>query len=147
MNSHIWAEWWDSWSWNRPTITYITLIPSIFLRTMYLGTQSCLTLCDFVDYGPPVPGILQARTLEWVAIFSSRGSSRPRDWTHVSCIFCTAGRFFITEPSRKTLLRTSWFIICIALACEVPKSTEKSGKLWALLDTSLFLLNNNFRKS
>ena len=32
--------------------------------------QSCLTLCDPVDGSPPgspVPGILQARTLEWVA--------------------------------------------------------------------------------
>ena len=38
--------------------------------------QPCLTLCDPIDDGPPgspVPGILQARTLEWVAIaFSSR---------------------------------------------------------------------------
>ena len=37
--------------------------------------QSCLTLCDPVDGSPagsPIPGILQARTLEWVAIaFSS----------------------------------------------------------------------------
>ena len=37
--------------------------------------QSCLTLCDPIDGGPPgspVPGILQARILEWVAIsFSS----------------------------------------------------------------------------
>ena len=33
--------------------------------------QSCLTLCDPIDGsppGPPVPGILQARILEWVAI-------------------------------------------------------------------------------
>ena len=33
--------------------------------------QSCLTLCDPIDGNPPgspVPGILQARTLEWVAI-------------------------------------------------------------------------------
>ena len=33
--------------------------------------QTCLTLCDPVDRSPPgspVPGILQARTLEWVAI-------------------------------------------------------------------------------
>ena len=32
--------------------------------------QSCLTLCDPIDGGPPgspIPGILQARTLEWVA--------------------------------------------------------------------------------
>ena len=33
-------------------------------------------------------------TLEWVAIPSSRGSSWPRDWTHVSCVSCMAGRFF-----------------------------------------------------
>ena len=33
--------------------------------------QSCLTLCDPTDGSPPgspIPGILQARTLEWVAI-------------------------------------------------------------------------------
>ena len=33
--------------------------------------QSCPTLCDPIDGGPPgspIPGILQARTLEWVAI-------------------------------------------------------------------------------
>ena len=33
--------------------------------------QSCLTLCDPIDGSPPgspVPGILQARTLEWVAM-------------------------------------------------------------------------------
>ena len=39
--------------------------------------QSCLTLCNPIDGSPPgspVPGILQARTLEWVAIsFSNAG--------------------------------------------------------------------------
>ena len=37
--------------------------------------QSCLTLCDPIDSSPsgsPVPGILQARTLEWVAISFSK---------------------------------------------------------------------------
>ena len=41
---------------------------------------------DPVDSSPPgssVHGILQARTLEWVAMPSSRGSSRPRDQTHI----------------------------------------------------------------
>ena len=40
--------------------------------------QSCLTLCDPMDYSPPGPtvqGILQARILKWVAMPSSRGSS------------------------------------------------------------------------
>ena len=39
--------------------------------------QSCSTLCDPIDGSPPgssVPGILQARTLEWVAISSSNAS-------------------------------------------------------------------------
>ena len=39
--------------------------------------QSCLTLCDPIGGSPPgspIPGILQARTLEWAAIsFSSAG--------------------------------------------------------------------------
>ena len=51
--------------------------------------QSCLTLCDPVDYNPlgfSIHGILQARILEWVAISFSRGSSRPRDRTQVSRI-------------------------------------------------------------
>ena len=46
--------------------------------------QLCLTLCDPMDRNPPgspVHGILQARTLEWVAMSSSRGSSQSRDWT------------------------------------------------------------------
>ena len=40
--------------------------------------QSCLTLCDPIDGSPPsssVPGILQARTLEWVAISFSESES------------------------------------------------------------------------
>ena len=58
-------------------------------------------LCDPMDWSPPgssIHGILQARTLEWVAIFSFRGSSSPRNQTHVSCI---ARRFFTSEPPGK----------------------------------------------
>ena len=42
--------------------------------------------------GFSVHGIFQARILEWIAIFFSRESSRPRDWTHVSGISCTGRR-------------------------------------------------------
>ena len=51
--------------------------------------QSCLTLWDPMDCSPPgcsVHRISQARILEWVAISSSRGSSRPRDQTHLLCL-------------------------------------------------------------
>ena len=57
---------------------------------LLLHAQSCLTLCDALDYSPPdssVHGISQARILEWVIISYVRGSSQPRDWT---CISCTA---------------------------------------------------------
>ena len=40
------------------------------------------------------------RILEWVAISFSKRSSRPRDWTHVSCM---EGRFFTTDPPGKPI--------------------------------------------
>ena len=66
--------------------------------------QSCLTLCDPMDCSPPgssVHGIFLARILEWVAMSSSKESSRPRDQTCVSWDSCTAGRFFTAEPPGK----------------------------------------------
>ena len=50
---------------------------------------SCTTLCIYMDCSLPgssVHGILQARILEWVAISFSRGSSQPRDRTHISYV-------------------------------------------------------------
>ena len=58
--------------------------------------QSCLTLCDLIDYSPlgsSVHGIRQARMLEWVAMSSFRGFSQPRDGTCIFCGSCTAGGF------------------------------------------------------
>ena len=49
------------------------------------------TLCDPHGLGPPassVHGIFQARILEWVANSYFRGSSQPRDQTHISCVSC-----------------------------------------------------------
>ena len=59
--------------------------------------QSCPTLCDPLDCSSPgfsVHGILQAGILEWVAVSSSRGSSPPRDWTHV---------FYVSRIGRRAL--------------------------------------------
>ena len=64
------------------------------MKVKVLVAQSCLTLCDPMDYSLPgssVHGILRARILEKVAILFSRESSQRRDQTQVSCI---AGRFF-----------------------------------------------------
>ena len=50
---------------------------TVQLMTAAKSLQSCPTLCDPIDRSPPgfpIPGILQARTLEWVAIsFSNAG--------------------------------------------------------------------------
>ena len=61
--------------------TYLNIVKAIYdkptANTAAVATsrQSCPTLCDPIDGSPPgspVPGILQARILEWVAIsFSS----------------------------------------------------------------------------
>ena len=60
-------------------------------RVCVKSLQSCPTLCDPMDCSPPgssVHGTSEARRLEWIAISFSRGSSQPRDSTHISCIFC-----------------------------------------------------------
>ena len=44
--------------------------------------------------GSSIYGIFQARILEWVAISYSRGSSRPRDPTGISCVSCI-GRWIL----------------------------------------------------
>ena len=75
-------------------LAYITFLYILGLKVKV--PQSCLTLCDPMDYADR--GILQARTLEWVAIPFSRGSSQASDWTQVSKI---AGRFFTTWATRK----------------------------------------------
>ena len=65
---------------------FLALITEILMCAKLF--QSCLTLCDPVDCGLPgssVHVISQARILKWVATSSSRGSSQPRDQTHISC--------------------------------------------------------------
>ena len=74
-------------------------------RGCCLVAKSRLTLCDSMDYSPlgsPVPGISQARILEWVAISFSRGSFQPRDRI---CVSWSAGGFFTTEPPGKPICK------------------------------------------
>ena len=62
--------------------------------------------CDLMDCGPPgssIQGILQAKILEWVAMPSSRGSSWPRDRTHISYVSCI-GRWHLLVPPGKPIL-------------------------------------------
>ena len=62
--------------------------------------QSCLTLCDPLD--DTVHGILQAWILQWVAVPLCKGSSQPRDRTHVSWM---AGGFFTNWAKRESQVK------------------------------------------
>ena len=66
-----------SWHWLRAPATdswaasTVSLYHNLIAAAAAKSLQSCPTLCDPTDGSPPgsaVPGILQARTLEWVAI-------------------------------------------------------------------------------
>ena len=64
--------------------------------------QSCPTLCDPIDGSPPgspVPGILQARTLEWVAISFSKAWK----WKHESAV--TQSCLTLNDPMDCSLLQ------------------------------------------
>ena len=64
-------------------------------RVCAKSIESCPPLYNPMDCSPPgssVQGMLQARTLEWVAMPSSRGSSQSRDRTHTSYISCIGRR-------------------------------------------------------
>ena len=63
------------------------ILPSRFSRV-----QLFVTPWTVARQAPLSMGILQARILEWVAMPSSRGSSRPRDQTHMSYISCIGRR-------------------------------------------------------
>ena len=74
----------------RPSIFALVKLPYKYAAAAAAKSlQSCPTLCDPIDGSPPgspVPGVLQARILEWVAFSFSRGSSQSRDPTQVSCV-------------------------------------------------------------
>ena len=101
--------------------------------------QSCLTFCDPMDCSPPgssVHGILQTRILEWDARPSSRGSSRPRDWTHVSYVSCI-GRWFLTTSATWEVHR-----IQLIIKKKLPKKSMWSRvhqSVWFPIDLMWFL--------
>ena len=67
----VWASCWRWWRTGMPGMLQSMGLPQDEHAAAAESLQSCPTLCDPLDGslpGSPVPGILQARTLEWVAI-------------------------------------------------------------------------------
>ena len=99
-----------------------------------LATQSCLTLCDPMDYslsGFSDHKISQARILKWVAVSFSRASSRSRVETQVSCI---ASGFFYQMTIHRELIKS------IIPDCDnVQKWKEWGSLMYAHLEQCLIL--------
>ena len=122
MSESLWFTYCWSLAWRILSITLLAC------ESESEVAQSCLTLCDPMDYSPPgfsVHGIFQARILEWVAISFSRRSSRPRDWTQVSRII---GRCFTVWATRE--VRTQ----------KIQQMRHHSNHTWELSIHSMILL-------
>ena len=71
-----------------------------------MRAQLCLTLChprDCSPLGSSVHEIFQMRILEWIAVSFFSGSSRPRDGTRVSCVFCVGRHVLYHRATGKTI--------------------------------------------
>ena len=83
---NVFDDWLIIYEWTCMTEhVNLWLFPCVHAKSL----QLCLIIFDPTDCSPPgfsVHGILQAKILEWVTELSSRGSSRPRDRTHISCM-------------------------------------------------------------
>ena len=88
-----------------------------------------------------VHGIFQARTLEWVAISYSRGSSQPRDQTGISC---SEGRSFTTEPQGSPKMQYSIDINSIGarVSCVLVMILSLSSHVAKLSNLSFKCLNS-----
>ena len=105
-----WKQWQILFSWAPKSLWTVTAAMKLKMLAPWKKSnvkpaaatakslQSCLTLCDPIDGSPPgspVPGILQARTLEWVAISFSNA------WK---------GNVKVKALSRVQLIATPWTV-------------------------------------
>ena len=137
----VWSKKWDvvtrAWEGQSESESQ-SMSASLGVKVGVLLAQLCRTLGDLMDCSAPgssVHGILWTRILQWVAMPSSRGYSRTRYWTHVSCI---AGRFFTTEPPRK--LTVKHFSFCGLLVHHQENEQFDLNDLWDLVWILMFLV-------
>ena len=103
---------------SKNTLNFEVLVKNCSVSTFCWNDNTLLCVCayllsciwhfaNFLDCSPlgsSVHGIFQARILKWVAISSSWGSSRLRDPTCVSCVFCIEGRFFTCWATKEAVI-------------------------------------------
>ena len=104
-------------------ILHITNVNKICIYFIYsmgacmVSHFSCVRLFT-MDCSPPGSSahrILQARILEWVAMPSSRGSSRPRDWTCISYVFCIIRLFLYQLRHLGSPIYAMYYLYCLRM--------------------------------
>ena len=121
----------------------------------YVHVQSCLTLCDPMDCSPPgssAHGILQAGILEWVAMPSSKGSSRPRDPIHVSQVHCLGRQVLYYWATWETWTPQIFFIPLVfyllrSLSSKRCKERGFSTPRWNFSDSGVLNMVENIFKN
>ena len=136
--------------------TYIHIHICDYVCAHAKSPQLCPTLCNPVDCSPSgssVHGILQARILERVAMLSSRGSSQPRDRTHVFlslcllCLLCLhwqAGSLPLVPPGNPPYMTVYIYIKPSTINCSyyyVVKPLKDSSPLTL---SQVYLINQSF---
>ena len=99
-----------------------------------------LLFCDPVDCSPPgssVHGILQARTLEWVAISFSRGSSWPRDQTPISWQASSLPLGHLGNPRIDYQQESAYFSAYVVIRLEILEITSSWKGSPILIHTEL----------
>jgi len=91
--------------WCCGTSTFLPQASLLLAATAAKSLQSCPTLCDPIDGSPPgspIPGILQARTLEWVAISFSNAwkwKVKGKSLSHVRILVTPWTAAYQAQPS------------------------------------------------
>ena len=79
------------WEPTLPAIFFFSNISVFAVLFCFSHARIFVTPWTAAHQAPLSMGILQVRIVEWIAIPFSMRSSQPRDWTHISYVFCIYG--------------------------------------------------------
>ena len=93
---------------NQPYCLYLSSLSLCMYMCAHLAVSDFLRSHNYKPPGSSVHWILQERTLEWVAISYSRGSSQPSDWMWVSSVSCIGRKVLTTSATWEDLSGYTW---------------------------------------
>ena len=129
----------------NPKCLKILKIPSCTAAAAAKSLQLCLALCDPIDGSPlgsPVPGILQARTLEWVAISFSNAwkwKVKVKSLSHVWLLATLWTAAYQARPSMGFSKQEYYLVLLPVFSYIFPQDFLKS---WFLTDACFPFLSD-----